>query len=70
MQLPQMSANEKTVKALLDHLIAAFNEFANRYPDDIDYVDGFMAAHNFHVYLILDLEKRPRRQIVFAESGN
>lgn len=58
MQFPEMAANEPLVRAIMEHLIAAFNEFVDNYDGDIDYVDGFMAAHNFHVYLILDLENK------------
>lgn len=53
MQLPEMAANEPLVRSIMEHLIAAFNEFVDNYDGDIDYVDGFMAAHNFHVFLIL-----------------
>jgi len=60
-------ANEKTVRALLDHLTAAFEEFCRTYPGPVDYIDGFMAAHNFHCVIVLDLERRlkadPERQL-------
>jgi hypothetical protein len=58
MELPEMAANEPLVRDIMEHLIAAFNDFVDNYDGDIDYVDGFMAAHNFHVYLILDLENK------------
>lgn len=64
-------ANEKTVRALLDHLLAAFEEFYNTYPEPVDYVDGFMAAHNFHVVIVLDLEHRikatPEQQLFWRK---
>lgn len=51
-------ANESTVRALCNHLLHAFEEFYNSSPTPVDYVDGFMAAHNFHVQIVLDLEAR------------
>jgi hypothetical protein len=53
-----LTANEETVRAGLEHLQRAYEEFINTYPGPVDYVDGFMIAHNFHVLVILDLEAK------------
>jgi len=51
-------ADKAVVRALCNHLIHAFEEFYNSSPTPVDYVDGFMAVHNFHVQIVLDLEAR------------
>ena len=53
-----LHADEGTVRALCNHLLRAYEEFINQAPTPIEYVDGFMAAHNFHVQVVLDLEHR------------
>jgi hypothetical protein len=53
-----LRANEETVRAGLEHIRRAYEEFINSYPAQVDYVDGFMIAHNFHVLVILDLEAK------------
>jgi hypothetical protein len=50
--------DEATIRALCNALLRAFEEFYNASPTPVDYVDGFMAAHNFHVQIVLDLERR------------
>lgn len=69
-----MQANPKVVKALMDHLISAFEDFYNEHAEngtEMDFIDGFMAAHNFHCVIVLDLEKRlklqPRDQLFFRK---
>lgn len=68
------AANPTTVKALCDHLIAAYEQFIASHPDNsafsrpcpsrtgkseaVRFVDGFMGCHNFYKAIILDLEQR------------
>lgn len=40
------------VRAICDHLLKAYDEFINNFDGKVDYLDGFMAAHNFHVMVI------------------
>jgi hypothetical protein len=42
------AADPHIVKLFTNHLIAAFEQFIADYPGNVDYVDGFMAVHNFH----------------------
>ena len=51
-------ANEETVRAGLEHMRQAYEEFVNSYPRPVGYWDGFMIAHNLHVLVILDIETR------------
>jgi hypothetical protein len=51
-------ANEAVVRALTEHLRRAYEEFLSRAEVPVEYVDGFMGAHNFHVLVVLDLERR------------
>jgi hypothetical protein len=64
-------ANEATVKALMDHLLRAYEEFINQWPEDVPYIDAFMGVHNFHVVAILDIERRqqlsPEMQLFFRK---
>ena len=50
--------DEATIRAICNALLKTFEEFCNASPTPVDYVDGFMAAHNFHVQIVLDLERR------------
>ncbi len=45
-------ADPHIVKFFTEHLIAAFEAFIDEYPGTVDYVDGFMAAHNFHKAIV------------------
>lgn len=68
MQVDQLAANEQVVREITNHLMQAFEQFVNDHPDDyVDYVDALMAAHNFHVVMVLDIEQRvkanPERQL-------
>ena len=57
--MDHLTANEQVVREITNHLMRAFQQFINDHPDDyVDYVDAFMAAHNFHVAMVLDLEER------------
>ncbi len=50
--------DEAKIRAICNALLTAFAGFCNSSPTPVDYVDGFMAAHNFHVQIVLDLERR------------
>lgn len=54
-ELPQMAANEEMVKRLANHLLDAYGEFVSA--NEVPYLDGFMAAHNFHCAVIFHLEQ-------------
>jgi len=60
-------ANPDEVKHLLDHLVNAFEEYCSTSPEEVEYLDAFMAVHNFHVVILLDIERRlkanPERQL-------
>jgi len=45
-------ADPHIVRLFTEHLIAAFESFINDYPGTVEYVDGFMAAHNFHKAIV------------------
>lgn len=62
-QIVQVSkADFEVVKALCDHLVDAFEKFANNMhdkdPEGLRYVDALMGIHNFYKAIILDLEER------------
>lgn len=42
------AADPHIVKALTEHLLKAYDNFLVNYPGKVDYIDGFMGAHNFH----------------------
>ncbi len=50
--------DEARIRAICNALLDAFGEFCNSSPTPVDYIDGFMGAHNFHVQIVLDLERR------------
>lgn len=56
-------ANEKEVKALMDHLIKAFENYCNQAPEEVKFMDAFMAVHNFHCIILLDIERRSKMPI-------
>jgi hypothetical protein len=45
------------VKALVDHLIAAYNQFVDA-REVTEPGIGFMAAHNFHCVIVFDMERQ------------
>jgi hypothetical protein len=52
-------ADRDIVERFTSHLIAAYEEFIDSEPEGwVHYADGFMAAHNFHKQIVLDLEDR------------
>lgn len=55
-------ANPDHVKALLDHLNEAHNNFCETHPE-INEWDDFMAVHNFHVVFVLSMERDYRLNI-------
>jgi hypothetical protein len=56
------TANPEIVRALMEHLVKAFEEFAEaeslKCEQGLEYKDAIMGVHNFHKRIILDLEKR------------
>lgn len=54
-QVHEATADPHIVRLFTDHLVAAFEEFVNEYPGTVDYVDGFMAAHNLHKAIVAHL---------------
>lgn len=64
------AANTPIVKALMEHLVKAFEDFADQQaekdPEGLQFIDGLMGCHNFYKAVILDLEGRtnaPKRFI-------
>jgi hypothetical protein len=49
------AANEEVVRELYLKLKATFEEFISERDGDVEFVDGFMAAHNFHKQVVLHL---------------
>lgn len=49
------AADPHIVKAFADYLIAAYERFIAEYPGTVDYIDGLMAAHNFHKAIVIHL---------------
>jgi predicted glycoside hydrolase/deacetylase ChbG (UPF0249 family) len=45
-------ADPAIVRQLTSHLVRAYEDFVNSFDGKVDYLDGFMAAHNFHVFII------------------
>ena len=43
------AADPNIVRGLTMHLLDAYEKFLNGFDGDVDYVDSFMAVHNFHV---------------------
>jgi hypothetical protein len=43
------------VRRFTNHLLDAYEQFINAEPGDISYIDGFMAAHNFHCQIVFHL---------------
>lgn len=66
-------ANEAEVKRLFEHLLTTFQDYCNNSSKEVEYLDAFMAAHNFHCWLILDIERRikadPKRQLFLREMA-
>lgn len=40
------------IRALTSTLLDAYNDFISDFDGEVTYVEGMMAAHNFHVYVI------------------
>jgi hypothetical protein len=54
--LPVAAADPQKVRALMDHLLRAFDGYVSE--RTTDYLDALMAAHNFHKAIVLDLAER------------
>lgn len=53
--VPGMTADPHIVRLFTNHLAQAFQAFIDEYPGDVDHVDGFMAAHNLHKWVVQHL---------------
>lgn len=51
-------ADEKKVRPLMKHLVKAFEEYCSTQAEEVEYLDAFIAVHNFHVLILLDIEQR------------
>ncbi len=66
-----MEADPVEVKKILDHLLEAFEDYYNNAEEPVDYIDAFMAVHNFHMVVVLDMERRVKmdtRQQLFLRK--
>jgi hypothetical protein len=61
---PIASGNEDRIRDLLEHLVAAFEEYCEG-EEELPYIDAFMGVHNFHKAIVFDLAQR---QELTAES--
>jgi hypothetical protein len=52
------AADPVRTRALMDHLLRAFEEYCNAAEIELPYVDAFMGVHNFHKAIVLDLAER------------
>jgi hypothetical protein len=56
-RLPNIKADEGTVRAVMEHLIDSFEAFADQ-RDGLGYIDVFMGVHNFHKLMVFDIIRR------------
>lgn len=47
-----VAADPHIVGLFTAHLVRAYEQFVNDYPGTVDYIDGLMAAHNFHKAIV------------------
>jgi hypothetical protein len=52
------SADPVRTRHLMDHLIAAFEQYCNEAAAELPFIDAFMGVHNFHKAIVLDLAER------------
>ncbi len=53
------SADVEKTRAFMQWLVARFEEYVNEVAkEEVDYVDAFMAVHNFHKAIVFDLADR------------
>ncbi|MEZ4594541.1 MAG: hypothetical protein R3D55_25865 [Chloroflexota bacterium] len=45
-------ADPTVVRQLTSRLMQAYEDFINTFDGRVEYVEGFMAAHNFHVFVV------------------
>lgn len=48
-------ADPHVVRELTTRLLNTFNDFMASFDGRVDYAEGFMAAHNFHVFVVENL---------------
>jgi hypothetical protein len=54
------------IRALTSHLAHAYEEFINNFDGRVDHVDGFMAAHNFHAYVVKNLAETTGKELWYT----
>lgn len=54
------SADSHRVFYLTDDLRKAFEKILSEYHEDVPYIDAFMAVHNFHKLVILDIAEKEK----------
>lgn len=48
-------ADPTVVRQLTSRLLQTYEDFINQFDGRVEYVEGFMAAHNFHVFVVEQL---------------
>lgn len=59
--IKDFSADEEIVRRLVEHLRQSYQDAINKIIDEgheVGFWDGFMAAHNFHCLVVVDLEEK------------
>lgn len=51
------------VRQLTNRLLKTYDDFINNFDGEVEYVEGFMAAHNFHVFVVEHLVKETGNDI-------
>lgn len=62
------AADPHIVRLFTEELVAAFESFIDDYPGTVDYVDGFMAAHNFHKAIVGHLVNETGQQMLWEAA--
>lgn len=60
-RLLSLGADDGEVRGLIAHLIAAFEAYVDEHETSVP--SGFMAAHNFHKAIVIDIAKRSARSL-------
>lgn len=55
-----LAADPERVRPLTEHMLRAFEQYMNEVAPEagVPYIDGLMAAHNFHKQIVLDMIER------------
>lgn len=54
-------ADPTVVRQLTSRLLQTYEDFINNFDGKVEYAEGFMAAHNFHVFVV---------EALVEETGN